>query len=65
MDLKQLRKKIKQEFIGDWCLFLDCFGTIKYYIYGQEKDAIKHYDRMSNSMIGDDRNNKFWVEQVI
>jgi len=64
-DMRELKEKLKQLYLGDYVLFLDSFGTIKYYIYGNFELAKQHYKRIQNSLIGDDLNNKYWVEELV
>ena len=58
-----IKKKLKIEYPGDYCLFLNTnFGNIKAYVYTYYEEAKGHYNRIVNSLIGDDKNNKFWIE---
>ena len=63
--LQNLKNKFKRQYSGDYALFLvKLGGDAQGWVYRDRIGAINHYKRMSKSMIGDDRNNKFWVEQL-
>lgn len=63
-DLNKLRQQLRTEYNKEFVVFLEWFGDIKAYVYSYYADAKKHYNRISNSIIGDDVNNKFWIEQL-
>jgi hypothetical protein len=61
----ELLKKLRTDYLHDYIVFREQFGEIKsYYIFDVFKDAKKKHDQLINSMLGDDKTNIFYVEQI-
>ena len=61
--IKELRQKLLDNncIKGDYAVVIERFGNQKAWVYACYEQALKHYNRIKNSLISD---SVFYIEQV-